>query len=65
MQKESVIQHLLDAKKSQSNTYDFKNVQSFNDTIHDIFVDKDKEIDGLSLSLIRPVLFKGVYVTRS
>jgi len=57
--KESVIQHLLDAKKSQSNTYDFKNVQSFNDTIHDIFVDKDKEIDGLSLSLIRPVLFKG------
>jgi hypothetical protein len=57
--KESVIQKMLDAKKSQANGYDFKNVKSFNDVLNDMFIDKDKEIDGLSLSQLRPVLFKG------
>jgi uncharacterized repeat protein (TIGR02543 family) len=56
--RENIIQGLLEAKKQQTSPYDFKNIVDYNQTLNKIFKDKDQEMDGLSLSLIRLVLFK-------
>jgi hypothetical protein len=56
--REDIIQSLRDAKKSQHEAFDFQNIALFNNTIDQIFKDKNLEIDGLPLNLIRPVLLK-------
>lgn len=56
--REDIIQLLRDAKKSQKEAIDLHNIALFNNTIDQIFKDNDFEIDGLPLSLLRPVLLK-------
>ena len=56
--REDIIQSLRDAKKAQQDSYDFQNIFLFNQTFNQIFKDKELEIDGLPLNLIRPVLLK-------
>ncbi len=56
--REDIIQSLRDAKKAQQDSYDFQNIFLFNQTFNQILKDKELEIDGLPLNLIRPVLLK-------
>ncbi len=56
--REDIIQSLRDAKKAQQDSYDSQNILLFNQTFNQIFKDKELEIDGLPLNLIRLVLLK-------
>jgi len=56
--REDIIQSLRDAKKSQNDPFDFQNILLYNNTFNQIFKDKAEEIDGLTLNLIRPLLYK-------